>query len=110
MKDEIQYDDFIKLDLRVAKIITAEEIEGADRLLKITLDVGQEIGERIVAAGIKEWYSPQDLEGKLVVYLANLAPRTLKGIVSQGMIIAAGQDTAVLLKPEYDLIPGEIVR
>ena len=110
MKDEIQYEDFIKLDLRVAKIIAAEEIEGADKLLKITLDVGEEIGERIVAAGIKEWYSPENLVGKTVVYLANLAPRKLRGVVSQGMIIAAGSETAVLLKPEANINPGEIIR
>ncbi len=110
MKDEIQYDDFAKLDLRVAKIIAAEEIEGADKLLKITLYVGEEIGERTVAAGIKQWYSPEDLVGKTVVYLANLAPRTLRGVVSQGMIVAAGSDTAILLKPESDAIPGEIIR
>lgn len=110
MKDEIQYDDFVKLDLRVAKVVAAEEIEGADKLLKITLDVGEEIGERTVAAGIKQWYSTENLVGKTVVYLANLAPRTLRGVVSQGMIVAAGSVTAILLRPEGDANPGEIVR
>jgi len=110
MKNEIQYEDFTKLDLRVAKIIAAEEIEGADKLLKITLDVGEEIGERTVAAGIKEWYSPENLVGKTVAYLANLAPRKLRGVVSQGMIIAAGSEVAVLLKPDRDIVPGEIIR
>jgi methionyl-tRNA synthetase len=107
-KPEIQYDDFMKLDLRAAKIITAEEIEGADKLLKLTLDVG-ELGERTVASGIKEWYSPEELVGKTVVYLANLAPRKLRGVVSQGMIIAAGAKTAVLLLPESDIEPGTLV-
>jgi len=110
MKDEITYNDFTKLDLRVAKIISAEEIEGADKLLKITLDVGEEIGERTVAAGIKEWYLAEDLVGKTVVYLANLEPRKLRGVISQGMLIAAGEDTATLLKPDKDILPGEIVR
>ncbi|MBP7740645.1 methionine--tRNA ligase subunit beta [Candidatus Woesebacteria bacterium] len=110
MKDEIQYEDFVKLDLRVAKIIAAEEIEGADKLLKITLDVGPEIGERTIAAGIKAWYSPEDLIGKTVVYLANLAPRTLRGVVSQGMLIAAGSQTASLLQPDKELMLGEVVR
>lgn len=110
MKPEIIYDDFEKLDLRVAKVIVAEEIEGADKLLKVTLDVGQEIGQRIVAAGIKQWYSPEDLIGKTVVYLANLEPRKLRGVVSQGMIIAAGDDTAVLLSPEADASPGTVIR
>ena len=110
MKSEITYVDFAKLDLRVAKIITAEEIEGADKLLKITLDVGEEIGERTVAAGIKEWYSTEDLVGKTVVYLANLEPRKLRGVVSQGMIVAAGSETVALLKPESEVKVGEVVR
>lgn len=108
MKDIIAYDDFAKLDIRVAKVLNAEEIEGADKLLKLTLDVG-ELGERTVASGIKQWYAPQDLIGKTVVYLANLAPRTLRGVESQGMIIAAGDDEAVLLTPEKLVHPGTIV-
>lgn len=107
-KAEIQYDDFMKLDLRAAKVIKAEEIEGADKLLKLTLDVG-ELGTRTVASGIKEWYSPEDLVGKTVVYLANLSPRKLRGVVSQGMIIAAGEETAVLLLPETEVEPGTLI-
>ncbi len=109
MKAEIAYDDFIKLDIRVAKIIAAEPIEGADKLLKITLDVG-ELGERTVAAGIKPWYTSEDLVGKTVTYLANLAPRKLRGVMSQGMLIAGGQEDVVLLTPEKPLAPGAIVR
>ena len=108
-KAVIQYDDFIKLDLRIAKVVNAELIEGADKLLKLTLDVG-ELGERTVASGIKEWYAPEDLIGKTVVYLANLAPRTLRGVESQGMIIAAGADEAILLLPQKECAPGTIVR
>jgi methionyl-tRNA synthetase len=110
MKPEITYNDFVKLDMRVAKVIAAEEIEGADKLLKITLDVGPEIGERTVAAGIKEWYSPKDLIGKIVAYLANLEPRKLRGVVSQGMIVAAGEETATLLQPDGDVALGEIIQ
>ena len=108
-KPEITYDDFLKLDLRVAKVIAAQEIEGADKLLKITLDVG-ELGERIVAAGIKQWYSPEEMVGKTVTYLANLAPRKLRGVVSQGMIIAAGDETAILIVPQNDSKPGTVIR
>lgn len=108
MKDAISYDDFVKLDIRMAKITHAEPIEGADKLLKLTLDVG-ELGERTVASGIKEWYSPEQLVGKTVVYLANLEPRILRGVESQGMIIAAGGDEAVLLLPEKDIAPGSVV-
>jgi methionyl-tRNA synthetase len=107
--DIIQYDDFAKLDLRIAKVVAAEEIEDADKLLKLTLDVG-ELGERVVASGIKQWYSPEELIGKTVVYLANLAPRNLRGVESQGMIIAAGADEAILLIPEKDCNPGTVVR
>jgi len=109
MKNIIQYSDFDKLDLRVAKIINAQEIEGADKLLKITLDVG-ELGERTVAAGMKEWYKPEDLIGKTIVYLANLEPKKLRGVKSQGMIIAAGSDEAILLHPDRDVEVGDIVR
>lgn len=109
MKPEIQYDDFIKLDIRVAKVLTAEPIEGADKLLKITLDVGV-LGERTVAAGIKSWYAPETLVGKTVAYLANLAPRTLRGVESQGMLLAGGDEDVALLMPEKPLAPGSIVR
>lgn len=108
-KPTIAYDDFSKLDMRMAKVIEVEEIEGADKLLKITLDVGP-LGQRTVAAGIKQWYKPEDLIGKTVVYLANLEPRQLRGIESQGMIVAAGNNDAILLHPGRDVEAGEIVR
>lgn len=108
MKDTITYEDFVKLDIRIAKVVAAEEIEDADKLLKLTLDVG-DLGERTVAAGIKQWYQPEDLIGKLVPYLANLEPRKLKGIESQGMLVAAGSDEAILLHPDREVSPGEVV-
>lgn len=108
MKDLITYDDFSKLDIRIAKVLNAEPIEGADKLLKLTLDAG-ELGERTVASGIKQWYSPEDLVGKTVVYLANLQPRMLRGVESQGMIIAAGGDEAILLTPEKEVTPGTVI-
>lgn len=104
MKNEIEYSDFSKLDIRVATIVIIEEIEGADRLWKLTLDVGDleqgGLGQRVVVAGIKEWYSLNDLRGKQVIYLANLAPRKIRGILSQGMIVAANDQGAVLLHPD----------
>lgn len=109
MKDPIAYTDFQKLDLRIATITNAEYVEGADKLLKITLDAG-DLGERIIASGIREWYKPEDLIGKQIVYLANLEPRTIRGIESQGMLVAAGSDLAALLHPDQDLKPGEIIR
>jgi len=114
MKEQITYADFAKLDLRVAVIKAVELIEGADKLLKLTLAVGEPenggLGERIVAAGIKEWYQPEDLIGKQVIYLANLEPRLLRGVESQGMILAAGDQKAVLLQPSEKTDPGSQIR
>lgn len=115
MKPEINYDDFAKLDIRVAVVLAAEYIEGADKLLKITLDVGDEasggLGQRTVAAGIKAWYQPEDLVGKQVIYLANLAARQLRGVESQGMILAAEDDQGVsLLQPGKKLSAGSLIR
>lgn len=107
-KENISYEDFVKLDLCVATVKEASFIEGADKLLKLTLDAGER-GERTVASGIREWYSPEELVGKQVVYLANLEPRKLRGVESQGMIIAAGDDVAVLLQPEKQVAPGTLV-
>jgi methionyl-tRNA synthetase len=87
IKPMIQYDDFTKLDIRVATITAAVKVKKADRLLHITLDIGSETRE--VVSGIAEHYAPEDIIGKQVTYLANLAPRTLKKIESSGMILMA---------------------
>ena len=86
--DEISFDDFAKIDLRIAKIVKAEHVEGADKLLQLTLDIGE--GTRNVLAGIKSAYQPEDLEGKHTVMVANLAPRKMRFGVSEGMVLAAG--------------------
>ena len=86
--DYISIDDFAKIDLRVALIINAEAVEGAEKLLKLTLDVGDE--QRTVFSGIKSAYLPGELIGKRTVLVANLRPRTMKFGVSQGMVLAAG--------------------
>ncbi len=86
--DEIQFDDFAKIDLRIAKIIKAEHVEGADKLLRLTLDIGDET--RNVFAGIKSAYQPEELEGKHTVMVANLAPRKMRFGISEGMVLAAG--------------------
>ena len=87
-KPMIAFDDFIKLDLRVATVKAAEPHPNADRLLKIQLDDGTPDG-RQVCAGIKQWYDPESLVGKQVVIVANLEPREIRGEMSQGMILAA---------------------
>ncbi len=84
---EIEYDDFAKIDLRLAKVIACEEIKRSKKLLKLTLDVGGE--QRTVVSGIKAWYTPDALVGKTVVLVANLKPVTLCGVESRGMILCA---------------------
>jgi len=94
--DEINIDDFTKLDLRVAKITSAEAVEDADKLLKINLNIG-DFGEKTVFAGIKKFYNPQDLIGKLVVCVNNLKNREMKFGTSEGMILASSNDEGVFL-------------
>ena len=86
--ETIEFDDFAKIDLRIAKIIKAEHVEGADKLLQLTVDVGDET--RNIFAGIKSAYAPEDLEGKLTVVVANLKPRKMRFGLSEGMVLAAG--------------------
>lgn len=109
----IQYEDFAKLDLRVAIVTAAAYVEGTDRLLKLSLDVGDPasggLGERTVVSGIRQWYQPEELVGKQVVYLANLNPKMLRGVESQGMILAATNDKVVLLKPGKKIAAGSQV-
>jgi methionine--tRNA ligase beta chain len=107
-KAEISYDDFAKLDMRIATVKSCEIVEGADRLLKLELDVGSET--RTVVSGIRAFYSPESMVGKQVVYLANLAPRKLRGILSHGMVLAAtdaGQ--ARVLQADVPCSPGATV-
>ncbi len=85
---EIEFDDFAKIDLRIAKIIKAEHVKGANKLLQLTVDIGDETLN--VFAGIKSAYAPEDLEGKLTVVVANLKPRKMKFGLSEGMVLAAG--------------------
>jgi len=103
-----EFSDWEKLDLRVAEIKKVEEIKGADKLYKLTLDVG-ELRERIICAGIKKYYSKDELIGKKIIYFSNLKPRILKGIESQGMLLAAstaGHEKVVLISPEKDIEVG----
>jgi len=106
----ISIDDFNKLDLRVAKIVKAEHVEGADKLLKLTLDVGGTT--RTVFAGIKAAYAPENLEGQLAVVVANLAPRKMKFGVSEGMVLAAsGEGPGIfLISPASGAQPGMRVK
>jgi methionyl-tRNA synthetase len=107
----IEFKDWEKIDLRVAKIEKVEDIEGADKLYKLTVSLGKET--RVVCAGLKKFYSPKDLKGKKVIIFVNLAPRMMKGIESQGMLLAAVSDDesqVVLISPEKDVNLGSKIR
>jgi methionyl-tRNA synthetase len=104
----INIDDFLKIDLRIATVVSAEEVEGADKLLRVILDDGT--GQRTVLAGIKSAYSADDLPGKQVIVVANLKPRKMRFGTSEGMILAAGDDEIFLISPDSGAKPGMRVR
>jgi methionyl-tRNA synthetase len=105
----VSFEDFQKLDLRVGRIVTAEPVPKANKLLKLTVDVGQE--QRTVVAGIAASYSPEALVGKSIILVANLAPRTLRGVESQGMVLAAESDGQIVLASfDTPVHPGSKVK
>jgi methionyl-tRNA synthetase len=107
----IGIDDFARVDLRIARIVAADAVEGADKLVRLTLDVG-EGRHRTVFAGIKSAYRPEDLVGRLTPMVANLAPRKMKFGVSEGMVLAASGDGpgVFLLAPDAGAAPGMRVK
>lgn len=108
----VNYEEFSKIELRAAKVLAAERVENSDKLLKLQLDAGDkdEIGQsknRQIVAGIGKKYEPEFLIGKMIVIVANLEPRALMGIESQGMLLAAKSDTGpVFLTPSEEVAPG----
>jgi methionyl-tRNA synthetase len=109
IKEPIQFDDFVKLDIRTATILAAEKVQKADKLLKIVLDIGSE--HRTVVSGIAQSYAPEEVVGQEVVYLANLEPRKIRGIESQGMILMATSKEGKLsfISPQKGWEKGSIV-
>jgi methionyl-tRNA synthetase len=109
LKSEIVYDDFAKLDIRIGKVLTAERMEKSDKLLKLTVDTG--IDTRTILSGIAKHYSPEDMVGKQVTLIANLAPRKMMGIESQGMILMAEDKDGKLrlIHPSDEVAPGATV-
>ena len=115
----ISFDDFKNIELRVAKVISAERVAGSEKLLKLQVDIGDkdaadlpalptgQAGGRQVIAGIGTHYEPDQLIGREIIIVANLEPRTLMGLESQGMLLAANsEDGPVLLMPEKEVSPG----
>jgi methionine--tRNA ligase beta chain len=105
----ITYDDFIKLDIRIGTVTAAEKVQGTDKLIRLEIDLGE--GTRQVVAGMALTYTPEDFIGKQVPILVNLEPRKLRGIESQGMILAADVGgKPIMLIPEREVPPGSVVR
>ena len=104
----ITFEDFQKLDLRVAKILEAEKVEGTDRLLRLQISLGSE--ERQIVAGVAKFYNAEDLVGRQIVVVANLAPARIRGVESQGMLLAAsGDGDLALLRPDSEIPAGSRV-
>jgi methionine--tRNA ligase beta chain len=104
--DKIKYEDFAKLDIRVAEILTAEEVTGKDKLLKLTISLNEE-SPRTILAGIKQYYPINELKGKKIIVIANLEPRELAGIESNGMLLAASDNNdIILLTTDKNASPG----
>ncbi len=115
MLPEISYDDFAKLDIRVGRVVAAEMVVGADKLIKCTIDFGSAeeggLGVRTIVSGIAVWKKPEELVGKMLPYIVNLAPRMLRGVVSEGMLLAASDEAGVaLVVPERSVSPGTKLR
>lgn len=101
----INYDDFSKVELKIAKVLAADPVEGSEKLLKLQVDLGNE--QRQILSGIAKWYAPEQLIGKSVVIVANLEPRMMMGLESNGMLLAASDEAGpVILLPEHDVPPG----
>ena len=108
-KELISYDDFQKLDIRVALVEKVEKVPKADKLYKLSVSLGTE--KRTLVAGLAEHYKASELEGKKIIILANLEPRKLRGITSEGMLLAADyEDTVSILVPDKDIPPGAGIR
>ena len=105
----ITFDDFKKLDIRIGKIVSVEKVKGTDKLLKLEIDFSKE--KKQLVAGIAEFFDPDQLVGKEIPVLLNLEPRSIRGIESQGMILAIDVDgKPVLLHPDKEVPPGSIIR
>lgn len=110
MNPEISYDDFVKLDIRIGTVIAAELVPETDKLIKCTVNFG-EMGERTIVSGIALFRTPEELIGKQLPYIVNLAPRILRGIESQGMLLAAStEDGIALLHPDAVVTNGTRLR
>ncbi len=111
MKDQIGYDDFSKLDLRIGKVIDATLPDWSEKLIRYEVDFGEEIGKRVLFSGIRAWYVPQDMIGKKYVFVVNLAPKKMGPEESQGMMIMADtEEKPILIAVSEEIEVGSVVR
>ncbi|HEY4520093.1 MAG TPA: hypothetical protein VJH33_03610 [Candidatus Paceibacterota bacterium] len=112
--NEVSFEDFAKLDIRIGTVVAAERVPDTDKLLKCTVDFGgmpEGIGIRTIVSGVAEWKAPEDIIGKQFPYIVNLAPRIIRGVESQGMLLAVRDEAGVaLLAPERAVVNGAHVQ
>ena len=104
----ITLDEFKKAELKVATVLSAENIEGSEKLLKLQVDLGEE--KRQILSGIAKYYKPEELVGKQIVVITNLEPRMMMGLESQGMVLAAGADAPSILVPDKEISNGSLIK
>ena len=104
----VNFEEFKKLELKVARVLEAERVEGSDKLLKLKVDLG-EPEPRQILVGVGKVYSPEEMVGREIIVVANLEPRMLMGLESQGMLLAANDGGPVLLKPDREISPGSVI-
>jgi len=113
MKDTIPFSDFAKIDLRVGEVVEVLEVVGSNKLWNLTVDFGEELGKKTIFSGIKQWYSVENLLHRKLFFVVNLEPKKFKigdqECVSDGMLLAAGEQTAALYTIDQDLVPGSLV-
>ncbi|MDD3927216.1 MAG: methionine--tRNA ligase subunit beta, partial [bacterium] len=110
VKETIKYEDFARVDLRVARVVAAEKVEKADKLLKLEIDLGEE-STRTIVAGVAAYYTPEEMIGRQIVVVANLEPAVIRGVASNGMLLAASdQEKVALLAPDLMMTPGTQVK
>ncbi len=111
--ETIKFSDWQKFDLRTAKILKVESVEGADKLYRLEIDLGKELGKRTLVAGLKPYYKPEQLKNKICIVFTNLEPRMIRGIESKGMLLAAvneDENEVFLLEPDNEIELGSRIR
>jgi methionine--tRNA ligase beta chain len=102
----ISFEDFKKCEMRIGTIVVAELVEGSEKLLRLEVDFGEDVGKRQILSGIAKFYTPEEMLGKQLPFIVNLEPRKMMGLESQGMLIAADNNGPVLLFPNREVVEG----